>query len=133
MSSEQIQELLKPRYKVIVDYPSLGSYAKIGDVLHGEYVFTGKKNYPMEDYPSIFQKLPWWAEREESELPKYVKLIHLKLITDKVYPEFMEVDEWRKYETRVSAVIGEYLLGAEYIQPATEQEYNDYMKKKTPV
>lgn len=89
---QQIQELLKPRYKVIGDYPS--SDYEVGLVIH----FPEKENWftkdlewvtePIrgknggisqrsikyfEEYPNLFKLLEWWEERDIKDMPEYVK------------------------------------------------------------
>lgn len=85
MTQQDIQELTRPRIKVIADYP--GSQFKVGEVL--EQVGTGnsyEKNGSSPDagwgpgieapdkYPSVVRFLGWWEEREPDELPVFVKV-----------------------------------------------------------
>lgn len=134
------EELLKPRFKVIDKYPD--SPFAVGEVLqltidkhfgkHYEYEWFGHDGRYSEyesffnEYPNIFKKLQWWEEREKNDMPKYVLL---KTAIPKV---IQKVVEW-KYESGVV-----YLCQTEMgkienlwaIEPSTEQEYNDYIKKK---
>jgi hypothetical protein len=73
-------ELLKPRYKVIADWPEMRDRFKnqpiiILDKEDEEGWFTTNGFYQQiffEKYPHLFKKLEWWEEREESDMPEYV-------------------------------------------------------------
>ena len=83
------EELLKPRYKVIADYPN--NVFQVGQVVNfkltrnGDWIYQWARYdgmYEMgilefADYPNIFQKLEWWEERSENDLSeiKYAKTI----------------------------------------------------------
>ena len=73
------EELLKPRYKVIADYPNCTF--SVGQVLvqddkeetdfwTGDQLYTDR--YPKQ-YPHLFKKLEWWEERKPEDMPEYVK------------------------------------------------------------
>lgn len=66
------EDLLKPRYKVIADYPD--STFSIGDVLMTD-VNSFFRKHCLLGYPAIFRKPEWWEEREEKDMPEYVKII----------------------------------------------------------
>lgn len=54
-----MNELLKPRYKLILDYP--GNTFQVGKV----YECVDGKVWDMaEQHPKIFRKLEWWEERD---------------------------------------------------------------------
>lgn len=88
------EELLKPRFKVIANYPC--SMHKLGDVIE---TYESAMSYAVEiddvsekvcllDYPQIFKKMHWWEERTVEQMPKRVK----SLADDKgtVY----EIESW---------------------------------------
>lgn len=120
------EELLKPRYKVIADYP-LGVYT-IGEVLQPEYDNTmgvvegGYFKTDLSKYPAIFQPLEWYEERKSEDLPPYVKTTH---------KNFQVIKVWKWEDGIIKFEKGGGLL-ASYIMPATEQEYNDYQSPPTP-
>lgn len=61
------EELMKPRFSVIADYPGL-SY-NVGDIIE---VLTND-NYgiiDMVEYPHLFKKLKWWESRRIEDMPK---------------------------------------------------------------
>jgi hypothetical protein len=83
------EQLLTQRYKVIGPYPD--SPFKIGEILHRYYFKTGttgpytyvtnpkiilqglnEKKENVETMPNIFQPLPWWSDRELSDLPAFL-------------------------------------------------------------
>jgi hypothetical protein len=72
-----VEELLKPRYKVIADYPG-NHYGNIGTILDRDWA-----QYPNDDetqpaiwrisqYPHLFKKLKWWEERKLNDMPDYL-------------------------------------------------------------
>jgi hypothetical protein len=73
------EELLKPRYKVIADFPA--STISVGDIIQTNestvaYVVEindHSDKYAMKDYPHLFKKLAWWEERKVEDMPEYVK------------------------------------------------------------
>lgn len=76
------EELLKPRYKVIADYPNspytVGDVYKFKKKLRNSFYekengFSPANLYAPDQYPHLFRKLEWWEERNETDLPQYVK------------------------------------------------------------
>ena len=81
---KDIQHLLVPRYRVISHYP--GSKFKLGDILSqpqkGGYFEGGEDEngriiqmYETDVYycPLIFEKMNWWEQRLEDEMPDFLK------------------------------------------------------------
>jgi hypothetical protein len=67
---DNIQELLKPRYKVIEDYPF--SDCKLGEIFtEGKLEAAFFNN--LSKYPHLFRKLEWWEERDEKDMPEYLR------------------------------------------------------------
>lgn len=138
------EELLKPRYKVISDYPH--PHFDVGDILtecdhrnvwgidrmrNGDVI--GVKN--VEAYPHIFKPIQWWEERELPQLPEYVRRITTPLFkSSPQFGEVLKVARWvrmndgsfyafpDKYET-------EWL--ASNFEPSTKEEYEQYLKTKS--
>lgn len=71
------EELLKPRWKVIADFPE-NPYC-INQILHvfESKIFFESSGYHFNpnDYSAIFKKLEWWEERKVEDMPEYVKSI----------------------------------------------------------
>ena len=67
-----IEDLLKPRYKVIAEYPdssyTVGHIIHEADNLEGATFFTKR----VHKYPHIFQKLEWWQDRKIEDMPEYL-------------------------------------------------------------
>ena len=65
------EELLKPRYLVIADYPGMDD--------DGYYIGQVKENIAenycklLDKYPHLFRRLEWWEMRDEKDMPEYVK------------------------------------------------------------
>lgn len=128
------EELLKPRWKVIADYPdspfdvgeiinSNGTVEQFERVVDYTLISNCTIEYP-DDYPAIFKKLKWWEEREFNELPKYVKN------KDGVYETFFRTPskdgslwEWqvvhptKEYGAEVMYILDNQML------PSTKEEY----------
>jgi hypothetical protein len=137
-----VEELLKPRYKVIAKWPSMRDFSLNQIVVLNEpfspqymkYVVedcSGKREYItkyFDDYPHLFEKLNWYEEIEFRDLPKYIKWIDP---SDKMHVEYFEVENWasspnkngicRCYVKDGTLFIGDCL-------PATEEEYLEHQK-----
>jgi len=82
------EELLKPRYQVIVYYP-FSTYS-VGDILYqaDSKVWFGSVNPEtgnlenrihinvIEACPNVFKKLKWWVYRDLEDMPAYVRWRH---------------------------------------------------------
>ena len=124
--------LTQPRYLVIADYPN--SPFNVGNILtqHTQfnkdaYFVNGNlynDRHP-EDYPHLFRLLHWWEFRDEKEMPEYVKGFG-----NQIY----KVHKWKKLKKNVLATVLEdtieYQFTAFVCEPATESEYNEYIKNK---
>lgn len=151
------EELLIPRWEVIANYP--GTYYEVGDIIsddgirhaenqRGETVFVSKWG----DYPNIFKRLQWHDYISSELLPKYVKIIaddidtRIRLFQDAGL--FCEVNKWVKEkrdngEEATLAYINGYTpswrtneeefgrLHICYLEPATEEEYLNYINSKS--
>lgn len=113
-------ELLKPRYKVIADYP--GNIIPIGSIFWDDIESiniitpTGSKSiqssYPYrhkDKFPHLFKKLEWWEDRKPEEMPEYVKVIREDCVKDTGL--YCKVFRWSVYDDKFPIVTGQY--GAE--------------------
>lgn len=148
------EELLKPRYKVIADYPfnpyNIGDLVVFSDSMESFHLTTtwfwdeGEKmesdNYSsiktIEKYPHLFQPLPWWSDRKIEDLPDYVKS----------NPEYakpglvFKVFEVKEYEDGICIThndIGDINkpfsstpTHLKYFLPATKEEFEEYINQK---
>lgn len=94
------EQLLKPRYEVIADYPfnpyqigdlveniadtSVFLYARIKDVDH-----LSSSSEILDKYPHLFRKLNWWEKRKAEDMPK--RLMCKAIPGD---TEIIEIQEW---------------------------------------
>lgn len=125
------EELLKPRYKVIADYP--GSPYKIGDILFYMKSYSTVSYLPtttycdkfirIENYPHIFRKLEWWEEREEQDMPEYVKYVPKDKVL-KVADKSEDCRLWHK-DNEVEF----RFIGSKNFLPSTKEEYESQNKK----
>lgn len=108
------EELLKPRWKVIDTYPF--SKYQIGEIVisdnNANILLINNGHIFPDNYPAIFKKLEWWEEREEKDLPEYVKYKNntiLKISRHPIHPKYY----WDQSK----------LIHLGECMPATEQEY----------
>jgi hypothetical protein len=117
-----VEELLKPRYKVIADYPE--SPFKIGRIYDYGEALPGPGLSSFEPYPHLFRKLEWWEDRKPEEIPKYYN-----------YPAKGGI-----YKTQFLPQGGVVMLDfkptetvscrLEHCLPATEEQYLDYINSQ---
>lgn len=113
MNTEQkIQELLKPRYKVIGDFPH--SSMPVGMVFCKEY----SDGDFWDKYPHLFRKLEWWEERTVEEMPEYIKIVDTG--------EVVKVDTYRLGIGFIANNLTIKKVLSTNTLPATEQEYLTY-------
>ncbi len=140
------EDLMKPRYKVVADYPQ--SNYKVGTIIEfqdeKQSWFTGTLDWvskpysnggytaivcikQFEPYPHIFKPLEWWEERSESEVPLFVKNVGNGRVA-KVRFDLQETSSWFMYldgEVHPYAPGGSALVDTHWL-PATEEEYKQY-------
>lgn len=104
------EELLKPRYKVIADWPGR-SNSSLSEMVIGYVALLSKEaRHPVSNnllseklvwqsengmrsvgvgffdlYPHLFQPLHWWEDRNPEDLPKYLKSMdgkHIKQVIE---------------------------------------------------
>lgn len=139
------EQLLIPRVMVIgteqgkMNYP--GSNFRTGEVLqmYGRWYerenkspYVSIKASDVAKFPNCFKPLPWWYGRKPEEMPDWVYYISMKGIK-----EVRKVIHWEFFEGHWmwKSECGEvgnffYYKDDEQYQPATEQEYLDYIKQK---
>lgn len=127
MSSE---ELLKPRYKVIANWPHQAY--EIGAILGDRAALVRNliSSSNLSDYPSLFQKLEWWEERKVEDLQGYVKC------NVKGEPWVFKVSEIiRVSDTGFEFTHTDNRIPSSWFAwqpaPATEQEYNDFINQSS--
>lgn len=125
-AEQKVADLLKPRWKVLGRYPD--SPFQIGIIGYGKTFNTaGNAKFHFEDYPLIFRKLEWWEEREEKDMPQYVKWNYIPNVDDKVMEGCVE-KVTRYVQNGYGVVIGnDTVIATKYYLPATETEYQQYL------
>jgi hypothetical protein len=148
-----IDELLKPRYKVIADYPQppfTNDLYNVGNehiFIEGDLLIQSTVNGALtfrrygrlghmsvgvpccahpEKFPKIFKKLQWWEDRKLHEMPRYVKCIATP--DQKIIPGDVFKLAWIEPGWGTDHVHTIFLYTNCYI-PATESEYNTYTNK----
>jgi hypothetical protein len=129
--SLSIEELLKPRYKVIAEDTS-GNF-RIGDMFiksnYGDWFESGTFEMPeweLQKYPHLFCKLEWWEERKESEMPEYVKDLYDQEPFKIVSKHPISKDEYLITNRPKPA----HYAHIKHFLPATEEEYIQYQQNK---
>lgn len=112
-------ELLKPRYEVIADYP--GSSFTIGEVV---FDYKEKAKSAFDKYPHLFRPLAWWEHRKPEDMPEYVK----DKSSGKVYKVADPSQNHRIWH--VDGEIEHRFITRSWYTPATETEYQEYLKSK---
>lgn len=141
--SEKVEQLMRPRYKVIADYP--GSDYSIGEVLvlddgggeSDEFYFCDEDGKHIEweafykHYPHIFKPLEWWEERAPEEIPGYVKFA--KENSYGHFGEVIKIDEIKISKGGFGIVCHDKgTWWATDCLPATESKYNEYLTASRP-
>lgn len=136
------EELLRPRWKVIADFP--GSKYTMGQIIETNYWYdrSEEKGYEehkmnkswvvrtewnissaqfFDSYPVIFKKLEWWEERNVKDLPNYVRYKGCEMFRLNT-PKIGEVLKVNNYQEDCV----NHNIGCDWIslyEPATEEEY----------
>lgn len=138
------EKLMKPRWKVIANFPSyIDHELKIGDIVTAFNVDgfwcidMGGDWWEMpEQYPAIFEKLKWWENRKEEDLPKYVKVTKksdrgiligkVYLLSDAELTKFYTINFFRP---RINKQYAYYeVFHWPELEPATKEEYEAFQK-----
>ncbi len=131
------EELMRPRVKVAGYYPDMPF--KIDQILYRDYAkswVTGKATniYTIDNTflsaiaedevlksTTIFQPIPWYADRKIEDMPEYVKL------EGGVYKVREYMESWVFWQ---EGEIGGAFGYSTSISPATQSEYEAYKKSK---
>ena len=139
------EELMKPRYKVVADYP--GNVFEIGSVItflkqikEGQILIWAYKDRTVtfssfDKYPHLFKPLQWWEHREDIEMPEYVIVNSKSILSDAKIGAVYKVVKHFSTSTGKYNETGCQLLGNDYISynrlaPADLSDYNEYLKQK---
>lgn len=143
-----VEELLKTRYKVIADWPgratSFGSPMAVGAIIELSEITENGNPYDFirqsgnkyswksengmkvvgekffDSYPHLFRKLHWSEEREESDMPEYLKHENSGSVSKAAK---IQSSGWFSYDGKHFAPIDGYI-------PATHEEYLSYTQNQ---
>jgi hypothetical protein len=140
------EELLAKRYKVTAPYP--GCVFKVGDILtyrsttfEMKYeVYTDQNNRTttfnhFDEFPHLFQPLPWWSDRAVEDMPEYLRIISNPLLSNARIGEVVKVLKHFTSSVGLPNANGFQVLGNDYIgyyktSIATREEYEAYQQSK---
>lgn len=147
--SENIEMLLRPRYRVIADYPGcpfdvdeilvqdLNTVGEIFVNIHHVDHSRQDRNWIGPDqigkYPHLFQPLAWYQDREVADMPQYLKSgyevykveHHFKMLSH--HDDKTIYDQWSHFIS-TNGTSRNYI----FYLPATEAEYIQYTTKTQP-
>jgi hypothetical protein len=145
-----IEYLLKPRYKVIADWPRPGKYDSLIGAIYTLPDLREEMDNPTDKilanhkedwcgyydhYPHLFKKLEWWEERKPEEMPGYVKYAGTGEIRKVDYFDLEATSSWFMFldgNNHPYCPSGSVLENDHWLA-ATEQEYTEYQKLKENV
>lgn len=144
------EDLLKPRYKVIADYPNSDLPVDLIVTMYAPSKWIdNNKNYEFTEselwfkrYPHLFKKLEWFEEIDQQNLPARLFIKHNDIIrrfkkfhSSNVIQLFDNKGEI-EYEESIYEKMdgtGYELYSIQDCQPSTETEYNEYLTNQTKV
>lgn len=143
ITQKQIDKLLQPRYLVVLDYPD--STKPIGTII--EIKTEGRSKEWIENhcsfydkYPHLFQILMWWEHRKDSDLPEYLSVsgkgggFVFKITSfEEYYNDAANIPHWSYVFKGVNIWNEDIDVPAIFTNPATEQQYNDYIISQSSV
>lgn len=121
------EELMQPRWKVIEGYPFSPPIHAVGTIIEGSLAPEGMEAWE-DKYPHLFKKLEWHEERKTEDMPEYV------FWSKSAKKEITPVERWENtkvFGMRFSIVNDKWrhIASECSIYPATESEYQEYMRK----
>jgi hypothetical protein len=151
-----VEELLRPRYKVIADY-FFNPY-KLGDIItlpknnrsvhltttshtdeFGDRVSQAEHYAPkvIDQYPHLFQPLQWWEDRNSEDMPEYVIEEGGHVFKTKWKEGAITENGKRPMRMRFEDSFGDWQVIPNvmcFFQPATLADYQAYInnQKTTP-
>jgi hypothetical protein len=133
------EELMKPRYKVIADWPGVAGKVTSGDIIvrdgaHNGFWVAGEQftEDKLKDYPHLFRKLQWWEDRKKEDMPEYVKENEYKIY----YSSWVIKGDFLKMilsENPNELQCAEYFVLKNvmcFFEPATESDYSTYLQSQ---
>ena len=134
---EDVEQLLIPRYKIVADYPNRPMTMPVGHILTLDKYGAGKWWHEYTDdepihieegstkYPVVLKPLHWSEEREEKDMPGWVKII----ATGQVFKSYGFGTLGRAF-IKIKEDNYRSNIPVNNLTPTTEQEYNEYINSK---
>ena len=137
------EQLLAPRYKVIADYPQSRFNPdeilipnRMDGKVDNQWVNQdpNDKRYihaQLENFPHLFKPLQWWEDREEKDMPEYVKWRYMPECDAKTMDGYIaKVFGWSQAGYGVITDDGKTTTATKYWTPATHTDYTNYQNSK---
>ena len=128
-----VEELLKPRYEVIADYPNnpydIGTIFILPDDawVYADLEYSNCEPEFFDTWPNLFRKMAWWEKRDIKDMPEYVKWCKSwQAIPERAVGDVMIIEKWVLNTHFLSEGKGWKLTG-KWFEPATLEEYNNYV------
>lgn len=129
-----VEELMKPRYRVLTDWPR--SEFEVGEILtmiqtkSHEHLWNGNPAKYItvkecDQYPHLFKKMNWWEEREEKDMPEYVKT-NTQVVKVTGWAACYQVVEWETGDVPFEGATRFWI-------PATKEEYEADQRGEFPI
>lgn len=125
------EELMKPRYKVVADYP--GNGFKVGDILPD--CWDGKEfpeaiiDHSLDEvpkYPHLFKPLAWWEGRLPEDMPEYIKDEDGQIFKVAEYSNGDYIRLYKNFGDYERPIGGHSLYE---LTPATIEDFNQFHKQ----
>lgn len=123
------EELLKPRYKVIAEWPFMAFHL---NAIHPVDLYTSEGCHDelfFKKYPHLFKELSWWEDRTIEELPIYCRYTKFSE-TGHVFKVLYYSPNDKPWIAYVKGGPPNYNIALRDCQPANEEEFLNYQKTK---
>jgi hypothetical protein len=147
MGHKMTPEKYLTRYKVIADYPF--SPYKIGDIIcpgenHVNFIAAQTESYCLvapitylDKMTAIYRRVEWWEGLEPEEMPQYVKLKEKSFLTAEILEAGTIIKVLKHFTSsngevnlRGCQIFGNDFLAYFKTEPATKEQYEEYIKQK---
>lgn len=134
------EQLLQKRYKVKGPYP-FSPYG-VGDIVEmdsaGDFLLMAQPYYGktwvarnvIENYPNLFEEMPWWADRKVEDMPEYVKVDDEE---DLLHGQIIKVVNWKRTYGHICKIDHEhynFIPVETNILPATLEQFNTFKQSQ---
>ena len=125
-----VEQLLIPRIKIINDWPGVAGIVIPDTIITAvdDLFLIGGEPFLIDkirDYPYLFKEIHWSEEREEKDMPEWVKII----ATGQVFKSYGFGTLGRAF-IKIKEDNYRSNIPVNNLTPTTEQEYNEYINSK---